>query len=109
MYASPRQSYDRPRQKGSCFRVEHRYSAACYASWTRISNYSNNPDCLISTYGYQDGWWTDGHRSKTPNVYIAPSCAAYSVMMSEHNKSTRACGYSGWEQAIRCTGWKLPG
>lgn len=91
------------------FLVEHRYSSACYASWTRISNRASNPDCLIGTVAFHQGWWTDGHLSRTPTVAIGPSCSGWTKMMSEHNKSTRACGYSGWEGQSRCTGWKLPG
>jgi hypothetical protein len=94
---------------GREFLVEHRYSAACYASWTRLSNRGSNPDCSIGTYAFHQGWWTGGSRPRTPAVTVAPNCGAYTVMMSEHNKSSRACAYSAWEGLTRCTGWKLPG
>jgi hypothetical protein len=93
---------------GYRYHVEHRYSRACNASWTRLSNY-HNPDCTFGARAWHEARWTDGRRSRTPYLYIGPSCAGTSVMMSEHNKSTRACAWSDWEGRTRCTFYKNPG
>lgn len=87
------------------FLIQTRYSPACDATWTHISN-RNNPDCTIGTYAWHEGSTTGGGQySRTPNVHVGPSCSNWTVMLGTADKSTRACAYSTWESRNRCDKW----
>ncbi|MGW4797431.1 DUF2690 domain-containing protein [Nonomuraea sp. NPDC004297] len=74
------------------FLVEMRYSAACHASWTRLSH-ANNPDCIFSAtawhWAYQTG---TGISNFSPRITVGHNCSAWTVMMSKAGRVNRACG-----------------
>ncbi|OKI20267.1 hypothetical protein A6A25_38010 [Saccharothrix sp. CB00851] len=88
------------------FLVDHRYSASCGTTWTRVTDI-NQPDCYYSLTAWHEGINNStGARTRTASVSSGDACSASTTTMSKAGKSTRACGYSSWEGLTHCTAWK---
>ncbi len=88
------------------FLVELRYSPACLASWTTVTDI-NQPDCLYSVSAWHEAVNnSSGGRTRTAAVGSGSACSASTVMMNKVGQSTRACAYSTWEGLNRCTAWR---
>ncbi|NBH06097.1 hypothetical protein GTY80_22975 [Amycolatopsis sp. SID8362] len=88
------------------FLVEHRYSPACLASWTTVTDI-RQPDCLYSVSVWHEAIDdSTGGRTRTAAVGSGSACSASTVMMSTVGKANRACAHSTWEGLDHCTAWK---